>query len=92
MRTPQDISNSFGFHPGTKEVVATYQAIRNNFELLAHFINDHCPDSRELALALTSLEQAQMWAIKSVAIHNTPLGEEGTGYRPVAVVTGTESI
>lgn len=81
MRAPEEISNSFGFHPGTKDVVALYSEIRLTFTEVAQFINKVCPDSRELALAITNLEQAQMWAIKSVAVHMTPLGEEGTGYR-----------
>ena len=81
MRTPEEISNSFGFHPGTPEVVVIYQNIRNNFEAIAQYVNAVCPDSRELALALTHMEMAQMWAIKAVAVHQTPLGEEGTGYR-----------
>lgn len=81
MRAPEELSNSFGFHPGTPDVVAKYKSIRNNFEILAQHINSNCPDSRELALALTHLEMAQMWAIKSVAVNETPLGEEGTGFR-----------
>lgn len=81
MRPADDIRNSFGFHPGTQSVVQKYRAIRNHFEDLALYINEHCPPSRELAVALTKLEEAQMWAIKSVAVNSTPLGEEGAGYR-----------
>lgn len=81
MRTPEEISNSFGFHPGTADVAALYKEIRFMFNNVAQWLNKECPDSRELAVALTNLEQAQMWAIKSVAVNMTPLGEEGTGFR-----------
>lgn len=87
VRTPDDISNSFGFHPGTQDVTALYKEIRNAFESVAQFINQSCPDSRELSLAITNLEQAQMWAIKSVAVNMTPLGEEGTGWRPPSQIS-----
>jgi len=34
-----------------------------------------CPPSRERSLALTKLEEAGMWAVKSIS-HNQPQGEE----------------
>lgn len=71
--TDEEIENSFGFHPATPEVKEKYEFIRGEFTMLAMRINATCPDSREKSLALTNLQQAQMWAIGSVAINETPL-------------------
>lgn len=37
-------------------------------DIMKNAIISHCPDGRERALALTNLEQAVMWAEKSVRI------------------------
>ena len=41
--------------------------IRNAVKQLAYIIDNVCPDGREKSLALTRLEEAVMWAIKSVS-------------------------
>lgn len=82
--TPDEIERRFGFHPATPDVVPTYQAIRSAFRDLAAGILESTPGGREQDHALTALQEAQMWAIAAVATNLTPLGEEGTGYRPVA--------
>jgi len=35
--------------------------------MLAAYINENCPDSREKSLAFTKLEEAVMWANASIA-------------------------
>jgi hypothetical protein len=76
-----EIERRFGFHPATPEVVETYRAIRAAFKALAVEVSGLTPQSREASLFLTSLQEAQMWAIASVATNLTPVGAEGSGAR-----------
>jgi hypothetical protein len=69
----QDIKNRFGFHPATPEAKAKYEDIRQRFTDLALNVTALIPDTRETALFLTKLQEAQMWAISSIAVNNTPL-------------------
>jgi hypothetical protein len=71
-----ELENRFGFHPANDDVKAKYQEIRAKFLRLAMDVNSLCPESREKALALTALQEAQMWTIGSIAIHETPLIRE----------------
>lgn len=68
-----DVENELGFHPGTPEVTEKFEQIRENFMDLAVLLNELLPESRHKSLALTNLQQAQMWAIGGVAINETPL-------------------
>lgn len=77
----EEIKRRFGFHPATPEVVQTYETIRNRFISLAADITALTPGSREQSLFLTALQEAQMWAIASIATNFTPLEQEGTGAR-----------
>lgn len=45
------------------------EVLRHHAIELGHAIMANCPESREKSLALTNLEQALMWAIKSIS-HN----------------------
>ena len=45
------------------------QLVRETAMDLGHIILQYCPDSRERSLALTRLEEALMWAVKSIS-HN----------------------
>lgn len=65
-----------GFHPATPEVKEKYELIRSKFIEIANLLNQACPESRHKSLAFTNLQQAQMWAIGSVAINETPLVAE----------------
>lgn len=80
-RTNDEIRRRFGFHPATDEVKSTYEQLRGAAMQYAYVVNELCPESREKSLALTSLQEASMWAICSVATNLTPLGDEGTGAR-----------
>ncbi|HET7713679.1 MAG TPA: hypothetical protein VFK94_05280 [Patescibacteria group bacterium] len=70
------LENMLGFHPATDEAKPLYVDIRKEFTELAKFLNDILPESREKSLAFTKLQEAQMFAIGSVAIHTTPLVRE----------------
>jgi len=61
------IENNFTHHPPTKTQVERYEAIRAKGKELALLMQFMCPPSRELALAMTNLEQSTMWANASIA-------------------------
>jgi hypothetical protein len=65
--TNLDILNRFGYHSPTEVTGAQHQMIREEFITLAHFLNETLPEGRAKSVALTELENAAMWANKSVA-------------------------
>ncbi len=67
--TPEQIENLFTYHAPKDGQPERYQNIREHAKALAVVINDHCPESREKSLAITSLQQASMWANASIAIN-----------------------
>ncbi len=67
MLTHEELKARFTYHapkPGQPEA---YQHIRDKAHELAQLIVLLCPESRELALALTNLEQSVMWANAGIA-------------------------
>lgn len=63
-----DIDNRFTYHPPlTANQRATYQSIRDIAKDTARFFDQYCPDSRELSLAITHLEEAVFWANAAIA-------------------------
>lgn len=65
--TNDEIVKNFSYHAPKEAQSVMYEAIRNKALLLAAYINEHCPDSREKSLAITRLEEAVMWANASIA-------------------------
>lgn len=73
------IENNMSFHPGTPAVTGTYEVLRTITRTAAREIVEAMPylaDRRCLAIALTALEEAQMWAVKAVAVGCTPVEEQ----------------
>lgn len=64
---PQDLANRFTYHPPKAGQPDKYTLIRANARSLAEEINALAPDSREKSLAITSLEEAVMWANAAIA-------------------------
>lgn len=62
-----DLESRFTYHPPKPGQPATYQGIRAAALDFARLIDAECPDSREKSLAITSLEEAVMWANASIA-------------------------
>lgn len=62
-----DLEKNFTYHPPTEEQKDKYWQIRNLAHNYADYLQKACPDSRELSLALTNLEQTVMWANASIA-------------------------
>jgi hypothetical protein len=72
--TYEEISTRFTYHPPSEAVKRNgltqqerYEAIRHQGGELANNLIAFCPDSRELSLALTKLEEAVMWANAAIA-------------------------
>lgn len=70
-RTKAQIEKAFTYHPPKEGQPETYQLIRGMAKDLATNLNVRCPQSRELSLALTKLEEAVMWANAAIARNET---------------------
>jgi hypothetical protein len=62
-----DLKNRFAFHTGSPMQGQLHAAVRNNAHTLAIFLNEICPDSPELSLAMTKIEEAMFWANAAIA-------------------------
>ena len=62
-----DLDNRFTFHPATENTGPKFSAVREDCLVLARTLNILCPDSRELSLAITHLEEVMYWANASIA-------------------------
>lgn len=67
--TEEKLRNSYTYHTPFGNQTVRYNAIRETAHLLAIVIDKACQDSREKALAMANLEQAVMWANKSIAVN-----------------------
>lgn len=65
------MSKSYNYHKPSQEGLDKIAKLRKAFSNLDDLINETCTNSRERALAITALENAAMWAIKSI-ICNDP--------------------
>jgi len=63
----EDLNKRFTYHAPKEGQPQKYENIRKNALALAELFNAMCPDSREKSLAITSLEEAVMWANASIA-------------------------
>lgn len=62
-----DLENIYTYHAPKEDQQERYERIRFKAKMLAAFINEKCPDSREKSIAMTKLEEAVMWANASIA-------------------------
>ena len=62
-----EIENNYTYHAPKAGQPERYERIRYKAKMLAAYINEYCPDSREKSLAFTRLEEAVMWANASIA-------------------------
>lgn len=59
--------NSFSYHAPKGDQPERYSLLRMHGSDLARILNENCPPSRELSLAMTNLEQAIFWANAAIA-------------------------
>jgi hypothetical protein len=62
-----ELASRFTYHAPKGDQPQRYEKLRFNGRNLAEMIDELCPESREKSLAMTSLEQAIMWANASIA-------------------------
>lgn len=65
--TNNDIEKNYSYHDPKEGQTERYERIRHKAKMLAAYINENCPDSREKSLAMTKLEECVMWANASIA-------------------------
>ena len=64
-----DLERVFTYHPPTGTQAQRYVQIRDMAKRLAEVVQKVTPESREQSLALTSIQQATMWANAAIAIN-----------------------
>ena len=74
--TEAEIRNILKYHnvQGDQDVVAAMERVREVLTEAAVEVGKLTPPSRERSLFLTNIQQGQMMAIASLAIHGTPEG------------------
>jgi hypothetical protein len=73
--TPEEqkrIDNNFIYHKPQGNQPQKYEVIRGSGKTLALTLCRLCPESRELSLALTKLEEAIFWANAAIARNEKP--------------------
>jgi len=65
----EQIERTFTYHAPKGDQQTRYVQLREKAKELAYLIASNCPASREKSLAMTSLQQATMWANASIAIN-----------------------
>ena len=63
----EDLKNRFTYHAPITDQAQRYEDIRRIGFALASLMATSCPESRELSLAFTNLEQAIFWANASIS-------------------------
>jgi len=63
----EEIGVRFTYHAPKEGQPGTYEAIRNFAGDYANCLRALCPESRELSLAITKLEEVVFWANAAVA-------------------------
>ncbi len=71
------MKKTYEYHKPSAEGLRKIGRLREAFSDLHEDLENTCPQSRELSLALTHLETAAMWATKAVT-HNDPESEMAT--------------
>lgn len=80
-----EIDRRLGYHPATAETIPLYEGNRAAAVAFACHLDTTCPPGRELALALTALQESLMWANAAVACNLAPL-EDPAGRQPNPLV------
>jgi len=63
----EELEIRFTYHPPNKDQIPSYNKIRDFAKQMAFLLLEECPNSTELHLAITKLEESVMWANASIA-------------------------
>ncbi len=66
-----DVDNVFKYHPPKGDQAERYTRLRDAAKEFALCVKALTPGSREQSLALTSIQQATMWANAAIAINES---------------------
>lgn len=69
--TDQDLEDRFHYHRPDAEAIGAHQTVTQALLDAARVIRDTVPEGRGLAMALTKIEEARMWANQGVAVDGT---------------------
>ncbi len=64
------MSKSYQYHKPSEDGLSKIAVLRQAFATIDDIMRENCPQSRELSLAITNLEQSAMWAIKAVVVND----------------------
>lgn len=67
MPTREELDARFTYHPPSPEQTKIYEEMREHARVLADFINDNAPESREQSSALTHLDEVVFWTNAAIA-------------------------
>lgn len=67
MSLQQELDIRFTYHSPKPGQPQKYEQLRGTAKHLATMFQELCPDSRELSLAITKLEEAVFWANAAIA-------------------------
>jgi len=62
-----EIDHRFTYHPTKDDQVTRYVYLREEMKSMAHKIMEACPPGRERAIALTKLEEVNMWCNAAIS-------------------------
>jgi hypothetical protein len=65
--TQEEMTKRFTYHAPKDDQPAKYIEVRSSAKIFASILDENCPDSRELSLAFTKLEEAVFWANAAIA-------------------------
>lgn len=71
----EEIQDRFTFHPGTPVTGPMHDHVRDLIRNIAVHLATDLPESRELSLALTALEEAMHWSNACVAKYGIGIGD-----------------
>lgn len=67
MTNLKEIETRFTYHAPKEGQPTKYEEIRARAKIMALALTSLCPDSRELSLSLTKLEEVVFWANAAIA-------------------------
>jgi hypothetical protein len=71
-----DLKNRFKYHVPDDQKKIVHEHVRAKLLEFALWLNEEIGDCREKSLAVTSLEDAMMWANAAIARHELPVNAE----------------
>ena len=64
------IDKPFAYHKPSNDGMNRITAVREAYSSLKKTLEENCPPSRHLSVAITELETSAMWAIKAVVFND----------------------